>query len=95
MKKLERSETEACVLTLLYVAGFGVACYLHSVLAFLVITAFFATLLACSWRIERLERRIAFYRRELDRQIRSEIETEEVMYETEEPEITVTRGKAV
>lgn len=91
MKK-SRSETEACIISILYVAGFGVCCYLHSVLAFAIMTLYLITLFACSWRIERLERRIAFYRRSLDRQIRAEIEPEA---EEHEPEITISRGKAV
>lgn len=88
MKK--RSETEACVLAVLYVIGFGISCYMHSFVMFLTATLYVCTLLACSWRIERLERRIKYYRHELDRQIRDEIEAE---IETEtETKITMTKG---
>lgn len=91
MKKRERSETEACIISVLYVVGFGVSCYLHSVIAFAIMTLYLVTLFACSWRIERLERRIAFYRRELDRQIRAEIEPEADEQE-EHARITISKG---
>lgn len=91
-KKRDRAETEACILALLYVIGFDVSCYLHSVVAFVIMTLYLVTLLACSWRIERLERRIAYYRRELSRQIREELEAEEAEEEEHKPHITVSKG---
>lgn len=93
MKKRDRAETEACILALLYVIGFDVSCYLHSVVAFVIMTLYLVTLLACSWRIERLEKRIAYYRRELGRQIRAELEAEsEPEEEHEQPHITISKG---
>lgn len=85
LKKLEKSEKEACYLSLAWVICYGIGCYAHSMAVILISSLFVAVLLACSWRIERLEKRIDYYRRELDKQIRQE---------SEEPKITITKGKS-
>lgn len=90
MKK-SRAENEACVLALAWVIAWGVGCYERSLGIILVSSLFIAVLLACSWRIERLEKRIAYYRRELGRQIREELEAEQA---EEKPTITVSKGKS-
>lgn len=89
MKK-SRAENEACVLALAWVIAWGVGCYERSMGIIIVASLFVGVLLACSWRIERLEKRIAYYRRELGRQIRAELEAEE---EEHEPHITMTMTK--
>jgi len=86
LKRLEKSEKEACYLSLAWVVCYGIGCYAHSMAVILISSLFVAVLLACSWRIERLEKRIDYYRKELDRQIRRESE--------EEPKITMTKGKS-
>ena len=85
MKRLEKSEKEACYLSLAWVICYDIGCYAHSMAVILISSLFVAVLLACSWRIERLEKRIDYYRRELDKQIRQE---------SEEPKITITKGKS-
>ena len=87
LKRLEKSEKEACYLSLAWVVCYGIGCYAHSMAVILISSLFVAVLLACSWRIERLERRIDYYRKELDKQIRRESEEEE-------PKITITKGKS-
>lgn len=87
---MKKSENEACILAALYVAGFGIACYLQSFGAFMIITLYFITLLACSWRIERLERRIKYYRKTLNQQIHDELEQPELG--SDKPEVKVTKG---
>jgi hypothetical protein len=91
VKKLKKSraENEACVLALAWVIAWGVGCYERSMDIIIVASLFVGVLLACSWRIERLEKRIAYYRRELGRQIRAELEAEE---EEHEPHITISKG---
>lgn len=91
MKK-SRAENEACVLALAWVIAWGVGCYERSMGIIIVASLFVSVLLACSWRIERLERRIAYYRRELSRQIREELEAESESEEEHEPHITMTKG---
>ena len=90
MKK-SRAENEACVLALAWVIAWGVGCYERSMGIIIVASLFVGVLLACSWRIERMERRIAYYRRELGRQIREELEAEQA---EEKPTITVSKGKS-
>lgn len=87
---MKKSENEACILAVLYVIGFEIACYMHSFAVFVIVTLYVATLLACSWRIERLEKRIRYYRRELNRQIHDELEQPEL--ESDKPEVKVTKG---
>lgn len=88
MKK-SRAENEACVLALAWAIAWGIGCYESSMGIIIVASLFVGVLLACSWRIERLEKRIAYYRRELGRQIRAELEAEE---EEHEPHITISKG---
>lgn len=91
MKK-SRAENEACVLALAWVIAWGIGCYERSMEIIIIASLFVGVLLACSWRIERLERRIAYYRRELGRQIREELEAEEAEEEEHEPHITISKG---
>lgn len=95
MKK-SRAENEACVLALAWVIAWGIGCYERSMEIIIIASLFVGVLLACSWRIERLEKRIAYYRRELSRQIRAELEEPEISAEQakEKPTITVSKGKS-
>lgn len=91
MKNLKKSETEACIVAIAWVIAWGVGCYERSMEIIVIASLFVGVLLACSWRIERLERRIAYYRRELGRQIREECETK--FDEQEQPQIIMSKGK--
>lgn len=95
MKK-SRAENEACVLAIAWVIAWGIGCYERSMEIIVIASLFVGVLLACSWRIERLERRIAYYRRELSRQIRAELEESDLTAEQteEKPTIIVSKGNS-
>lgn len=89
MKKLGKSENEAIAIVFAWLATFGIGCYRHDFALIVLGTIYLATLLACSWRIERLERRIDRYRKTLDRQMHEELS--DVESEQEKPEIKMTK----
>ena len=88
--KKTRDENQAITLIIMWVIGYGIGCYLRSMTVILLSSLYAGTLLACSWRIERLEKRIDFYRKELAKQARNEIANDEENETT--PHITITKG---
>lgn len=88
--KKTKDENNAIILTIMWVIGYGIGCYLRSMSVILITSLYAGTLLACSWRIERLEKRIDFYRKELAKQARNEITDSEENETT--PHITMTKG---
>ena len=89
--KKTKDENNAVILSIMWVIGYGIGCYLRSMTVILLASLYAGTLLACSWRIERLEKRIDFYRKELAKQARNEITNEDEENETT-PHITMTKG---
>jgi hypothetical protein len=88
--KKTKDENNAIILIIMWVIGYGIGCYLRSMTVILLSSLYAGTLLACSWRIERLEKRIDFYRKELAKQARNEITNDEENETT--PHITMTKG---
>lgn len=85
---MNRSERKAALLSALYMLGFGIGCYNRSITLIFLVTFCTAVVVVAGYYVDRAERRLRFYRRELSRQAREALEDDEP------PKITMSKGRA-